>query len=126
MHQFSNDLDVFDQSIPWQARALRASVPHPVCGIIMAMTARQPRKADTYGATADILESGQVVTKVRHRGVWSQEKIPIGSITAVRDNVRRLADHCKFSDAEREALFVEFRRWIRTDYRVKSEVKAGM
>lgn len=120
MARFSIDADVFDRALSWQARALRAAVPHPVCGIIMAMLVRQPRLADAFGETADILLNGTVVTRVRRRGVWSIRKEPIGSIIAVRDNVRRLADHCRFSDAEREALFAELRKWIRKDYRATS------
>ena len=121
MSKFSTDQDVFDRGLPWQARVLRASIPHPVCGIVMAILARQPRIADAYGETADILLDGMVVTRVRRRGIWGLRDEPIGSIIAVRDNVRRLADHCKLTDAERLSLFEELRKWIKTDYRAKSE-----
>lgn len=124
--QFSTDQDVWDQEIPWRARVLRAAVPHPVCGIIMAVLARAPRLADAYGETADIWPDGRVATMVRRRGVWGDKPEVIGTIVAVRDNVRRLADHCKLSDRERLELFAELGKWIRRDFRAQSGVKAGM
>lgn len=88
----------------------------------MAMLARVPRLADAYGDTADIWPDGRVATMVRRRGVWGDKPEVIGTIIAVRDNVRRLADHCKLSDKDRLALFEELRKWIRRDCRAKSEV----
>ena len=44
----------------------------------------------------------------------------IGSIIAVRDSMRRLADHCKLTDPQREDLFAELRRWVKRDYRATS------
>ena len=63
---------------------------------------------------------GWLVAKVRRYGVWGRPET-IGTIESVRDSLRRLADHCKLSDTDREALFEELRRWVYKDYRAKSE-----
>lgn len=88
----------------------------------MAMLGKIPSGGPAYGKTCDILTNGVVVTPTRkHDGNWTEMR-PIGTIIAVRDNVRRLADHCKLPDAEREAMFEELRKWVRRDYRATSEL----
>ncbi len=87
----------------------------------MAMLAKQPSKANAYGQTCDIWPDGRVATKIRRNGIWSSHAEPIGTVISVRDNLRWLCDHCKLSDADRVAFFAEFQKWIRKDYRAKSE-----
>lgn len=88
----------------------------------MAILAKTPKLGPAYGTTCDILTNGLVITQHRIDGKWT-EKRPIGSVRAVRDGIRRLADHCKLSDKEREALFDELRKWIRKDYRAVSTIE---
>ena len=40
-----------------------------------------------------------------------------GTVIEVRDEMRRLADFCKLSDADRIAFFAEFGKWIERDER---------
>lgn len=87
----------------------------------MAMLAKIPKVGPAYGKTCDILPSGIVITPHRINGKWT-EQCPIGSVIAVRDSLRRLADHCRLPDEEREELFEELRKWIRKDYRAVSTI----
>lgn len=86
----------------------------------MAMLAKQPKHGPALGSTCEILTDGRVVAKVRRYGVWGKPET-IGTVESVRDSLRRLADHCKLSDTDREALFEELRRWCFRDHRAKSE-----
>lgn len=120
MPKFSEVSDVYDQGRAWQWRVLRASLGTTTGLIVMAMLAKRPRQGIAFGETCDITLEGFVETMFTHPG-----KVPfwgrVGTIQDVRDNVRRLADHCKLSDADREACFAELRKWVRKDYRAKSE-----
>lgn len=89
--------------------------------VVMAMLAKVPKNGPAFGQTCDILTNGIVITPHRINGTWTEQR-PVGTILAVRDNMRRLADHCKLSDPEREALFDELRKWVRRDYRAVSEL----
>ncbi len=120
MPQFSSNLDVFDPGRTWQWRATRASMGTTTGLIVLAMLAKQPKNGPAFGKTCEILLDGRVVAPVRRYGVWGQPET-IGTVQSVRDSLRGLADHCKFSDADREALFEELRRWVFRDYRAKSE-----
>lgn len=126
MPQFSSSADIFDRNHTWQWRALRASHSSTIGAVVMAMLAREPKFGPALGPTCDIWPDGRIATRIRRNGVWSPHPEPIGSSISVRDEMRRLADHCKFSDAEREALFTELGKWVRKDFRVRSDVKAGM
>lgn len=116
MH-FAKSSDVFERKFSWQYRVWRAAISHPSVGpIISAVTAQYLPNVPTYGRHCDIDTEGNVVTKVLRDDHW-MGPITIGKIDAVRDAVRRLADHCKLSDSERIALFEELRKWVRRDCR---------
>lgn len=117
--QFSTHSDIFDKARSWKWRVLRASHSTTTGLVVQAVLAAQPDRGQAFGKHADITVDGQVMCMHRQLGKW-HGPIPIGSISAVRDNVRRLADHCKLDDAEREALFTELRKWIRKDHRATS------
>ena len=86
---------------------------------MLAMLAKQRKIGPAFGHTCEILLDGKVITPVRRYGVWGKPEV-IGTVESVRDNLRELADHCKLSDADREALFTELRKWIGRDYRATS------
>lgn len=86
----------------------------------MAMLAKQPKHGPALGTTCEILTDGRVIAAVRRYGLWGKPET-IGTVESVRDSLRRLADHCKLSDADREALFGELHLWIKRDHRAKSE-----
>lgn len=121
MAAFSTAADVFDKARPWQWRVIRASFGTTTGLIIMAMLAKVPKVGMAFGQTCDIRIDGYVETLFRDRGKWYPPTI-IGRVEDVRDNVRRLCDHLKLDDAEREAVFMELRKWIRRDHRATSGV----
>lgn len=88
----------------------------------MAILAKTPKLGPAYGKTCDILANGIVITTHRINGKWTDLR-PIGSVISMRNAMRRLADHCKLPDNEREALFDELRKWIRKDYRAVSTIE---
>lgn len=121
MVQFHRSEAVFDQHRAWKWRVILASIPTTTGVIVRAMLGKTGKQGMAFGSTADIAADGQVMTMFRSTdGTW-RGPIPIGSIGSVRDNLRRLADHCKLDDPDREALFEELRKWIRRDYRATSE-----
>jgi hypothetical protein len=120
-YKFHESDDVFDESRSWRWRVIRASMGTTPGAIVMAMFAKVPQNGPAYGQTCDILPNGIVITPHRVAGKWTEQR-PIGSLIAVRDSMRRLADHCKLPDKERDALFEELRKWVRKDYRAVSGV----
>jgi len=120
---WSADQDIYDEARHWTYRIARASLGTSTGLIVLAMLAKVPRLGPAVLGTADILPNGNVVATIREAcdGGMCKRKQVIGNITAVRDNMRRLADHCRLSDADREAMFEELRKWIRKDHRARSE-----
>jgi hypothetical protein len=122
---FSTDSDIFDGARSWQWRTIRASLGTTTGAIVQAMLAKQPKNGPALGLTCDITAEGMVETLVREkkgRLFLPPQRMVIGSVIDVRDNLRRLCDHCKLDDKDRVAFFAEFQKWIRKDYRAKSEV----
>ncbi len=118
MAKFSSSADIFDEGRHWTWRVVRASLGTTTGLIVMAILAKVPKVGMAVGKTAEIRLDGLVETEVRKNGKWG--KTVIGDIVAVRDNFRRLADHCKLNDADRNALFDELRKWIYKDHRATS------
>lgn len=116
---FSTAADIYDESRSWQWRVLRASLGTTTGSIVQAMFLKRPKVGPAFGDTCDILPDGKVISPVRRYGVWGRPEV-VGTVESVRDNIRTLADHCKLSDADREALFEALRKWIRKDYRATS------
>lgn len=144
MAQFSVDSRIYDESYSWQWRVIRASFGTTTGVIARAILAKSTKLGIAFGQYCDIVMHGDdahVVAPVRHMGIWSidprarvpaielvspfptrqeQSLVAIGTLEAVRDNLRRLADHCKLNDKDREALFEELRKWVRRDHRAVS------
>lgn len=121
MTEFHTSLAVFDEAQPWPYRAILASMPTTTGAIVRAVLGKITKTGPAYGDWCQIDADGNVWAPLRVNGFWN-ELAPLGHITAVRDNFRRLADHCKFSDAAREALFEELRKWVRRDARAQSGI----
>lgn len=119
MPQFSTSTDIYDVARGWKWRVLRASHSTTTGLIVQAILAKQTAMGQAFGKHCDISLDGMVMCMHRQLGAW-HGPIAIGSIQSVRDNLRRLADHCKLGDADREALFEELRKWIRKDFRATS------
>lgn len=65
---------------------------------------------------------GSLLMRTPRADEWSAGGITFspGTVTEVRDELRRLADHLKLIDADRTAMFEEFRKWIESDARASS------
>lgn len=112
--------EVYDEKHSWQFRVMLASFPQdPEGAIVRAVLGRNMRTGLRYGLTAVIDRDGIVRASVQDHSGESHKRMPIGSVIAVRDAFRRLADHCRLSDKDREALFEELRKWL-TDERAQS------
>ena len=124
---YHNSQEVFDDAHSWRYRVLLAAFPHdPMGTIVRAVLGRNLSWGISYGLSATIGKDGIVRTGKRiprkpteynpqkHVDLMAE---PIGSITALRDEFRRLADHCKLSDKDREALFMELKKWCGRDER---------
>ena len=89
------------------------------------MLAKQPKSGPAFGINCDIDADGYVTTVVRRiqegKVYLPPQRERIGTTIAVRDSLRQLCDHCRLSDSDRQEFFAEFQKWIRKDYRAKSE-----
>jgi|SRR5665213_455992 len=114
--RWSTAEDVYDPVRVWQYRCLRASIGTTTGAIVMALLAQKPKRGFAFGKTCEISATGQVWSMTRVKdGVW--KNVQIGTVEAVRDNLRRLADHCKLNDDDRAALFDALRKWVKRDLR---------
>jgi hypothetical protein len=120
--RFYTTTDVIDPSRHWKFRVVRASLVTTTGCVVRAMLLRVPKVGPAFGRTCDITMDGYIESIIRIDGRW-RPPVRIGTVAAVRDNLRRLADHCKLDDKDREALFEEFRKWIRRDHRAKSQLE---
>ena len=120
--RFYSSSAVFDQEHHWSYRVILASMAGDAQAlttgvIVRAVLAKQTKGGPAWGSTADIDLDGIMRSTLRmDKGIW-KENMPIGSVVAVRDSFRFLADHCRLTDAERLAFFEELRKWVRKDYR---------
>lgn len=115
----------------WQYRAILAtrgnqSMMGCMLQAIVGIAASNP---PTMGLTALISEDGFLFTNFVDRHGRLHAAAPeaafpplcIGEIKAVVGEVRELADRLNFSDADREALFDAFRKWVAVDMRAIAE-----
>lgn len=111
-----------DNSVPWKFRVTRAVAADPsVLPIVFAILGVVPNLGPCYGDTATIARDGNVYAHIRDvKGHWTKNPTRIGQLITVRDALRRVADHCKLSDADREAFFEEIRKWMSKDQRAQS------
>lgn len=111
----------------WQYRLIDATQGNrSMMGcLVQAVIGRAASNPPTMGMTGLISVDGFVFTnfldsKRRLHAAAPEAVFPplcIGTIIGVRDELRYLADHCQLTDAEREAFFEEFRKWISHDFR---------
>ena len=118
---FHAGADVYDQKHSWQFRVMLASFTQdPEGAMTRAVLGRNMRTGLRYALTAQIDREGMVRASVQTHDGEVYARMPIGSLIAVRDAFRRLADHCRLSDQERNEFFEEIRKWISTDERAQS------
>lgn len=121
MSTFHSSADVFDQAHHWTYRvALASFTVDPTGALVRAVIGKNMKHGMAYVSYATIDKAGIMRASVRAIDGSVHAAMPIGTVQAVRDEFRRLADHCRLSDSEREALFEELRKWVTRDERAES------
>lgn len=109
---------VFDKEHTWRYRVLLASFPADPMGVIVrAVLGRNLATGAAMSLSAKIDIRGQIICRLRQPNGIVQRYFRVGHVNAIRDEFRRLADHCKLDDDEREALFEELKKWAGKDER---------
>jgi len=116
----NSDLDALH--FDWRYRtidALRGN-QSPLGTVLLAVLGRQQSRLPRLGTQAYIDAAGIV-----HVDFWDEHgdhkpASPLNSVKELTDSFRYLADELKLSDADREAMFGELRKWIKRDYRIAS------
>lgn len=118
---YSGDL-VFDLGKSWQFRVALAAFPADPMGLIVrAVLGMNSARGAALGLEATINTDSIVAAKLRGRnGRILNNAHPLGTIIQLRDEFRRLGDHCKLNDGDRMALFEELRKWCGKDLRSRS------
>ena len=102
---------------PWQDRALeRLRRNETIPGAILLAVLGRMTTPPWFGREAKINHQGIVLTSVVAKsGVCSWKPIPICHKDDMVGAFRKLCDVLKFTDAERQELFLELQRWIERD-----------
>jgi hypothetical protein len=120
-YRYYSSVAITDPEIFWSKRVHLASLIHPAMGpIVEAVMGFKPVLPIVLGLAAVIRHDG-IVLAVAYNGADKRE-MPLGHIHALRDEFRRLADHCKLNDDERTALFTELKKWVGKDLRPRDKV----
>jgi hypothetical protein len=117
--RYFSSAEVYDRARSWQFRVLLAAFPADPMGLIVrAVLGVNSRVGAALGLEATIRKDGVVTAALRSpRGRKVTNAHPLGTVIALRDEFRRLADHCRLPDNERLALFEEVRKWAGRDLR---------
>jgi hypothetical protein len=106
----------------WKVRALCATQGNQtgLGAVLCAILGRTPARPPRFIGPATIWDNGHIIADFQARGQLEAWACDIGPIGVVVDNMRRLADYCHMTDAERIELFQQFHKWIERDLRAKS------
>lgn len=115
--------EVFNMDRHWTQRVFLASIyADPMGMIVRGVLGLNTRKGAAFGLSATIGKDSIVRTKLRGiHGQVMNVAHPLGTVIALRDEFRRLADHCRLPDAERLELFDQLKKWAGEDLRARSD-----
>lgn len=88
--------------------------------IVLQLICRQPKNPPRVESLASVDEQGLTWAYVTSRS-GARRLTCLGSITDIRDDFRRLADHLKLDDGERVEMFDELRKWVSIDRRANHD-----
>lgn len=105
----------------WRIRAVEATLGNqtPLGTILLAVLGLQGGKIPRLGRTAEIHRNGHVAVDFWDENGEYRAKSDMGPIRALVDRWRKLADDIQATDADREAMFAELRKWFTVDQRVQ-------
>lgn len=114
--------EVKDNQYHWTKRVLVASFPTRSMGpIVRAVLGKQMARGPKLSLSATIAADGMVYAGLKHDEQVISYAHPLGNVKSLRDEFRRLADHCRLNDAERIELFEEVRKWLGKDLRSEAD-----
>lgn len=106
----------------WTYKVLLASFPTRSMGpMVRAVLGKQMARGPKLSLSATIASDGMVYAGLKHDETIISFAHPLGTVTAIRDEFRRLADHCRLNDAERLELFEQLRKWMGKDLRSEED-----
>lgn len=118
--KYFKSADVYDQQHHWTWRVTLASYPTRSMGpMVRAVLGKNQRKGPRLSYEATIAENGMVYAGLMHDNDLISIAHPLGDVIALRDEFRRLADHCRLNDTERLELFDLLKKWMGKDLRPK-------
>ena len=116
----TKESDLIDEACShWKYRAVEATLGHltPLGCILLAVIGHGRMKLPRLGLTAEISADDHIFSDL-----WTMEgkrypKAHVCKRQEMVDAFRSLCDQLDFTDAEREELFCELRKWIAKDHR---------
>lgn len=109
---------VYDPARHWSYRVTLAAFPANTMGLIVrAVLGVNSTIGPALGLEAEIGADGIVRASLRYPDGRVERRRELGSVMALRDEFRRLADHCRLTDADRLELFDHLKKWAGRDLR---------
>lgn len=107
------------QRAHWSYRAVNESRGNstPLGAVLLAVLGQNAKHPPGFGPSAVISPDGRLLSNFVDRGGRMTVGYDLGPVGVIRDRFRILADQINATDAEREDLFLAFRRWVSHDYR---------
>lgn len=92
--------------------------------ILLQLIGKQAKAPPQVLSTATVDKNGLTWARLSafKHGEYAEAVVPLGLITDIRDEFRRLADWLKLDDVERLELFDELRKWVAVDLRAEPSV----
>lgn len=103
----------------WQFRAIahcRGNQTY-IGTLLLSVIGRPAKHPPMWGASGEIDIDGIVWSGFTDRHGNSYARCPVGPVELVIDKFKALADACKLTEAEAQAMFAEVRKWISVDHR---------
>ncbi len=99
--------------------ALRGNQTIAGC-ILLSVLGKTPKHPPRIYTTASIDYDGRVWVGMQRLN-YEKGMVCLGLVGDVRDEFRRLADHLKLNDGERQDMFDELRKWHAIDLRAMTK-----
>lgn len=120
--KYHNSAETKDPERHWTWRCVLASYPTRSMGpIVRAVLGKQMARGPKLSLQATVASDGMVYAGLKHDEQVLSYAHPLGQVKSLRDEFRRLADHCRLNDADRLELFDQLRKWLGKDLRSEED-----